>query len=34
MPHIKGESGIDWHYEINGEGDHLLFIHGLRNCGE
>lgn len=28
MPHIKGKSGIDWHYDIAGEGTHLLFIHG------
>jgi len=25
---MKGHSGINWHYDINGEGDFLLFIHG------
>ncbi len=28
MPHLKSKSGIDWHYDIEGEGDNLLFIHG------
>lgn len=28
MPHIKGNSGIQWHYDIEGEGEALLFIHG------
>ena len=28
MPHIKVKSGIEWFYEINGEGETLLFIHG------
>ncbi len=28
MPHLKGKSGIEWHYEVEGEGDVLLFLHG------
>lgn len=28
MPHLKSTSGIDWHYDVAGEGAHLLFIHG------
>jgi len=28
MPHLKAHSGIEWHYDIEGEGEHLLFIHG------
>ncbi len=28
MPHIKVKSGIEWFYEIDGEGEILLFIHG------
>lgn len=28
MPHIKIHSGIDWHYDIEGRGEHILFIHG------
>jgi pimeloyl-ACP methyl ester esterase len=28
MPHLKASSGIDWHYDIEGEGSHLLFFHG------
>ena len=28
MPHITGHSGVHWHFEIEGEGDHLLFLHG------
>ena len=28
MPHLKAQSGIEWHYDIEGEGDPLLFIHG------
>jgi pimeloyl-[acyl-carrier protein] methyl ester esterase len=28
MPHIAGESGIDWHYRCEGAGLPLLFIHG------
>src|SRR3989338_7527443 len=30
MPHIKVYSGINWHYDIGGRGEHLLFLHG---CG-
>jgi len=28
MPHLTAKSGIQWHYDIEGEGEHLLFIHG------
>lgn len=28
MPHITFESGVNWHYDIDGEGEGLLFIHG------
>lgn len=28
MPHLRAKSGIDWHYEAEGEGDVLLFLHG------
>jgi len=28
MPHLKAQSGIEWHYDIEGEGEHLLFLHG------
>ncbi|MBI5149990.1 MAG: alpha/beta fold hydrolase [Candidatus Omnitrophica bacterium] len=28
MPHITTHSGIDWHYDIEGKGEHLLFLHG------
>ena len=28
MPHLKTESGIEWHYDVEGTGEHLLFIHG------
>lgn len=28
MPYIKTHTGIDWHYDIEGKGEHLLFIHG------
>ena len=28
MPHIKTDSGIEWNYDIEGEGTWLLFIHG------
>ncbi len=28
MPHIKVYSGINWHYDIEGRGEHLLFLHG------
>jgi len=28
MPLVKAESGIEWNYDICGEGDVLLFIHG------
>jgi len=28
MPHIKTKSGIRWHYELDGAGANLLFIHG------
>lgn len=28
MPHLIARSGIAWHYDIEGEGAPLLFIHG------
>jgi len=28
MPHIKAHSGINWHYDVEGKGEHLLFLHG------
>lgn len=28
MPNLITPSGIDWHYEFEGMGDNLLFIHG------
>lgn len=28
MPHIKVYSGIHWHYDTEGQGQHLLFLHG------
>lgn len=28
MPHIKGHSGINWFYEIHGEGEPIVFLHG------
>jgi len=28
VPLIKGKSGIEWFYDIEGEGENLLFIHG------
>lgn len=28
MPHLKTNSGIDWHYEVEGSGEPLLFLHG------
>jgi pimeloyl-[acyl-carrier protein] methyl ester esterase len=28
MPHLVARSGIAWHYDIEGEGPALLFIHG------
>lgn len=28
MPFIKTPNGLKWHYEIDGEGPHLFFIHG------
>ncbi len=28
MPYLKAHSGIRWHYDVEGEGEHLLFIHG------
>ncbi|MDD5291910.1 MAG: alpha/beta hydrolase [Candidatus Omnitrophica bacterium] len=28
MPNIKTESGIDWFYRIEGEGEPLVFLHG------
>jgi len=28
MPYLTTSNGINWHYEIEGEGENLLFIHG------
>ena len=28
MPFITGRSGIEWNYDLQGEGENLLFIHG------
>jgi len=28
MPHITTSSGIEWHYEMEGKGEKLLFLHG------
>src|SRR6185295_15405291 len=28
MPNLTTASGIDWHFEADGIGDDLLFIHG------
>lgn len=28
MPHIKGQSGIEWFYDLEGEGEALIFLHG------
>lgn len=28
MPHITTHSGIDWHYDVEGKGEQLLFLHG------
>jgi len=28
MPHLKTPRGLNWHYETEGEGETLLFLHG------
>jgi len=28
MPHLKGHNGFNWHYDIDGEGENLVFLHG------
>jgi len=28
MPHIKLKSGVNWHFDVDGKGERLLFIHG------
>ena len=28
MPHLKTPKAIDWNYEINGQGEPLVFLHG------
>ena len=28
MPSFRAASGIEWYYEIKGEGEYLLFLHG------
>ena len=29
MPHLTTKRGLDWHYEVAGEGETILFIHGF-----
>ena len=29
MPHLTTKRGLDWHYEVAGEGEAILFIHGF-----
>ena len=29
MPHLITTSGINWHYEVSGQGEPLVFIHGF-----
>ncbi len=28
MPMLKSKNGINWNYDIEGQGENLLFIHG------
>ena len=28
MPHLMTASGLNWHYEVEGEGDTIVFLHG------
>ncbi|MBZ0167121.1 MAG: alpha/beta hydrolase, partial [Candidatus Omnitrophica bacterium] len=28
MGHLKGSNGIVWHYDLEGEGTPLVFLHG------
>ena len=28
MPYLKLKTGVEWHYDVEGVGEHLLFIHG------
>ncbi|MDP2652545.1 MAG: alpha/beta fold hydrolase [Candidatus Omnitrophota bacterium] len=28
MPYLKTKRGMNWHYEVEGQGDPILFIHG------
>jgi len=28
MPYLKGNKGLNWHYELEGDGPPLLFLHG------
>jgi len=28
MPYLKTDSGINWYYDVEGEGEKILFIHG------
>ena len=29
MPHLRTPSGLNWHYEVEGHGPALLFLHGF-----
>ena len=33
MPVLKTNRGLDWHYEIAGKGDPIIFIHGFGGSG-
>ena len=33
MPYFKTHRGLNWHYEISGEGDVIVMIHGLGASG-
>lgn len=28
MPYLRSNNGIEWHFDVEGEGENLLFIHG------
>jgi len=34
MPTFTTDRGLDWHYEISGHGDTVLFIHGFSGSGQ
>ncbi len=33
MPYLKTHRGLNWHYEVSGEGETLVMIHGLGSSG-